>query len=278
MVYRPNHNDRHLSKLKISVITPAFNSASTIADTIESVLGQTYTDFEHLIVDGGSSDGTVDIVRRYQSRYNGRLIFVSEPDNGIYDAMNKGLAMATGDVAGVLNSDDFYSDNSILATIAEAFDDDTDSVFGDLKFVARENTAKVVRMWKGSPYQSFRTGWHPGHPTFYARKSLYSELGGFDTSFRIAADFELMLRFIEKHRIRTRYIDRCMVDMRIGGASTRNIDNIITGNREAIRAFAVNGIPVSVFYPLLRLAPKARHLFTFCLSSLLASFLNKNDQ
>lgn len=261
-----------MKKLKITVITPAFNSAPTIADTIESVLAQTYADVEHIIVDGGSTDGTVDIVRRYEPAYGGRLRWVSEPDKGLYDAMNKGLRMATGDVAGILNSDDFLTAHDVLATVAAAFDEETDAVFGNLKFVARDDSDKVVRIWEGSPYRSFRSGWHPGHPTFYARRRLYEQYGGFNTDFRIAADFELMLRLIEKHRIRTRYIDRCMVDMRIGGASTRSIGSIIRGNREVMRAFSANGIPVSVFYPLMRLVPKANKLLIYTIKSLLTPF------
>ena len=265
------HHLKTLKKPKISVITPALNSAATITDTIESVLTQSYPCVEHVIVDGGSTDGTVDIIRRMERHYEGCLRWVSEPDGGLYDAMNKGIRMATGDVVGILNSDDFFTDEKSLKTVSDAFGNDTDAVFGNLKFVGREDTEKVMRIWKGSPYRSFRKGWHPGHPTFYAKKSLYNDFGGFNTAFRIAADFELMLRFIEKNRIRTRYLDRCLVDMRVGGTSTRSLRNIIEGNREVMRAFTVNGIKVSPLYPLMRLLPKIHGLFTHNLLSTLLS-------
>lgn len=263
-----------MENLKISVITPAFNSAATIRETIESVLSQTYGNVEHVIVDGKSTDNTVEIIRQNEPRYKGRLRWISEPDGGLYDAMNKGIRMASGDVVGVLNSDDFLTDEFSLETVADAFAEGTDAVFGNLKFISREDPSKVLRIWNGSPYRSFRKGWHPCHPTFYARRELYTEFGGFDTSFRIAADFELMLRFIEKNRIRTRYVDKYLVDMRLGGTSTRNLYNIIAGNREVIRAFRTNGIKISPFYPIMRLLPKIQGIFTFHLSKSIYSHDN----
>lgn len=251
--------------MRISIITATFNSGSTLRDTMESVLAQSYPDVEHIIVDGGSTDNTMDIVKEYESRYNGRLHYISESDRGLYDAMNKGISMATGEVVGILNSDDLLMDNGVLADIAKAFEDSTiDAVFGNLYFVKSDDTSQIVRVWKGSTYQSFRKGWHPAHPTFYVKKSVYDRLGVFDISFNVSADFELMLRFIEKGRIRTKYLDRFFVKMRMGGESTGNLRNIIKGNKNILRAFEKNGIKVSSsLYLMRRLFPKAMNLIKY---------------
>lgn len=243
--------------MKISIVTATYNSGKTLCDTLESVLGQDYADFEHLIIDGGSKDDTLDIVRRYEPRYRGRLRWISERDRGIYDAMNKGIAMATGDVVGILNSDDLYNDQHVLSDIAAAFDGGgVDAVYGNLYFVKQDETGCVVRVWKGSPYKRFATGWHPAHPTFYASRWCFERFGSFDISFDVSADFELMLRFIEKGGIATRYLDRYFVRMRVGGESTGSIKNIIKGNKNIIKAFKKNGIKVSPLYPVYRLLPK----------------------
>ena len=228
----------------VSIITIAFNSAQTIRDTITSVLSQSYSNIEYIIIDGASNDATVQIVREYEPLFNGRLKWVSEPDEGLYDAMNKGVKMATGDVIGILNSDDLLYDSNVLRDIALAFDENTDALFGNLYFVKSDDVHCIVRAWKGSTYSSFKKGWHPAHPTFYVRREVYEKYGVFDTSFDVSADFELMLRFIEKNRIRTKYLDRYMVKMRMGGESTRNIANIVKGNRNIIRAFRKNDIQV----------------------------------
>ncbi len=243
--------------MKISVITPCFNSSSTIVDTIESVLSQTYSDIEHVIVDGGSTDGTIDIIRRYEPRYEGRLRWVSEPDKGLYDAMNKGIRMASGDVVGVLNSDDFFASTNALSKVAEAIRGGSDAVCANLNFVARSDTSKIMRRWQGCPKKSFASGWHPAHPTFYVHKDLIERYGAFDTQLRLAADFELMLRLIEKHGISVRHLDFYMVNMRTGGVSTSGLKSIIRGNKEVLRAFEINDLHVSLFYPIRRLLPKA---------------------
>lgn len=248
--------------MRISIVTPCFNSADTLADTIESVLSQTYPDVEHVIIDGGSSDGTVGLIQKYEPRYGGRLRWISGPDKGIYDAMNKGIALATGDVVGILNSDDFFYDREVVADIASAFNRDTDCTFGNLLFVSKTDKTKVVRIWKGSPYRNFTTGWHPAHPTFYIRHAHLLSFGGFNTRFGIAADFELMLRMIERYHLATKYIDRYMVCMRMGGKSTGKLINIIKGNIEAYRAFSANDIRITPLYPLRRLATKAVGVIT----------------
>lgn len=247
--------------MKITVITATWNSGKTISDTLESVLNQCYEDFEHIIVDGSSSDDTLEIVKRYEPRYRGRLKWISEPDKGIYDAMNKGIKMATGDVIGCLNSDDFYASSNVLSEIANGLKS-ADIVFGDLVFVDSKDTSRIVRQWKGSPYTlgAFFNGWHPAHPTFYAKKYCFDQCGGFDCTFDVSADFELMLRFIEKAQYRTAYLPVVMVKMRMGGESTGSISKIIQGNKNVLRAFRKNGFKVQRFYLIRRLAPKALNI------------------
>lgn len=244
--------------MKISIITATYNSGLTLRDTLESVLSQDYTDYEHIIVDGVSKDDTMDVVKEYAPRYHERLRYISEPDNGIYDAMNKGIAMATGDVVGILNSDDFYASNDVLSSIADNIKD-VDAVYGNLVFVDAVNSDKVVRRWIGSQYErgAFFKSWHPAHPTFYARKECFNRFGGFDISFDVSADFELMFRFIEKHGISNRYIPKTLVKMRYGGESTGSISKIIKGNKNVLRAFRENGFKAPRFYIIRRLMPKA---------------------
>lgn len=246
--------------MKISIITSTYNSEKTVEDTLKSILNQSYKDIELLIIDGKSKDNTLNIVRRYEKLFQGKLRYISESDKGIYDAMNKGIRMATGDVVGILNSDDLYMDNKVLEDIVNAFiKSNVDAIYGNLIFVEENNTEKVVRIWKGSQYypNGFMKGWHPAHPTFYVRKGVYEKYGGFDISFNVSADFELMLRFIEKHRISNLYLDRTFIRMRMGGESTGSIKKIITGNKNVLRAFEKNGFKVSVTYPIKRLLPKA---------------------
>lgn len=245
--------------MKISVVTATYNSAATLSDTIESVLQQTYEDIEYIIVDGASTDDTLSIIRSYEPRFNGRLRILSEPDKGLYDAMNKGIRMATGEVVGILNSDDFYYDNRVLEDIAAAFaEHKTDCIFGDLKFVSASNITHVVRVWKGSPYSpgAFFRGWHPAHPTFYCLRSCYERFGLFDTDISISADFDLMLRFIEKNGITTHYLPRNIIWMRTGGESTGSLCRILQGNRNIKHAFRKNGYKVPCFYTLRRWLPK----------------------
>lgn len=244
----------------ISLVTVTFNSAQTLHDTIQSVLSQTYSNIEYIIIDGGSTDNTLDIIKECEVYFEKNLVWISEKDNGIYDAMNKGIRMATGDVIGVLNSDDLLMDINVIQDVVELFDENTDAIFGNLYFVKYHNINSIVRTWRGSAYGSFRKGWHPAHPTFYVRRKIYERYGLFDTSFDVSADFELMLRFIEKFHIRTKYMDRYMVKMRVGGESTGSLKNIIRGNRNIMRAFKKNKISVSPLYPIMRLFPKVINL------------------
>lgn len=246
--------------MKISVITATYNSEKTLRDTLNSILAQTYPDIESIIVDGASKDGTMDIVREYEPRFQGRMRWISEPDKGIYDAMNKGIQMATGDVIGVLNSDDFYHDERVVEDIANAFEQkNVDCIYGNLVFIDVKNKNNTLRIWKGSQHEcgAFLRGWHPAHPTFYAKRIWFERFGGFKLQYAVSADFELMLRFIEKGQIRNAYLDRYFVKMRMGGESTKNIHNIITGNKNILRAISDNGFKPSRFYLMRRLIPKA---------------------
>lgn len=245
--------------MKISIITATYNSAATVRDTLESILQQSHQNWELIIEDGLSKDDTLSIVREYEPRCNGRMHIFSEKDEGIYDAMNRGIAHATGDVIGILNSDDFFHDEHVLEDINSAMEGQpVDCVYGDLKFVQANDTNKVVRIWKGSQHESgaFLRGWHPAHPTFYARRECFDKFGAFNTKYAVSADFELMLRFIEVAGLRNQYINRYFVMMRMGGESTVSLRNIIRGNRSILRALRDNGFKPSPLFVVLRMTPK----------------------
>jgi glycosyltransferase involved in cell wall biosynthesis len=227
--------------LKISIITATYNSAATLADTMQSVARQDHPDIEHIIVDGLSSDDSIAIARSFPHVAKS----ISEKDGGIYDAMNKGIALASGDVIGILNSDDFYTHPQVLSKVANAFtQDDVDVVYGDLQYVQRDNVDKVVRSWRSGPYKknSFYYGWMPPHPTFFVRKSAYSEVGLFNTSLRMAADYELMLRMLVKHNLKPAYVPEVLVKMRDGGVSNVSVNNRVKANREDRLAWKMNGL------------------------------------
>lgn len=241
--------------MKISVITATWNSGATLRDTLESVLGQTYPDFEHIIVDGGSTDNTMALVCDYEHRYGGRLRYVSEPDRGIYDAMNKGIGMATGDIVGILNSDDFYTAADVLELVARAMDDgDTDAVYGDIHYVLDRDLQKCIRYYSSKHFHRrwMRLGFMPAHPSFYCRKEIYEQYGGFNLSYKIAADFECLLRLIFIHRIRTRYLPKDFVTMRTGGASTNGLASHKQILQDHQRAFKANGIYSNIAFESLR--------------------------
>lgn len=241
--------------MKISVITATYNSAKTLRDTIESVLKQTFTDYEYVVIDGGSTDETLDIVREYEPTFGGRLKCYSEPDDGIYDAMNKGIQLAHGEVVGLLNSDDFYSSDDILETIAVAFEqNDIDAVYADVHYVHCENTNKQIRNYSSKPFKRrwMRFGFMPAHPSFYCKKDVYEKYGGFDTSYKVAADFEHLLRVIYKNRIRTKYIEKDFVTMRTGGASNVSLKSRMQIMQDHLVALKKNGVYSNRFLLSLR--------------------------
>lgn len=236
--------------IRISIITVTYNSSATLRDTIESVLLQDYDNLEYIVVDGGSRDETVDIIRANESRFGGRMRWISEPDKGLYDAMNKGIMMATGDVVAVLNSDDFYHRGDVISRVAAAFDDaNVEAVYGDLVFVSPDNLNKLTRYYSSKAFRPslFRFGFMPAHPTFFAYKRLFEQFGYYDTSFGIAADFELLVRFMYIRKIRTRYLPFVFMKMRSGGIST-TMRNKLKMNREIIRACRKNGISTNCFF------------------------------
>ncbi len=227
--------------MRISIITATYNSAATIRDTVSSVKAQSFESVEHLIIDGGSTDGTLDILKEYQ--YIDRIS--SEPDRGIYDAMNKGIGMANGDVIGILNSDDHYAGPKVLAKVAEAFaSTETDAVYGDLDYVDAKDTNRIVRSWRSGQYVpgAFKWGWMPPHPTFFVRKEIYERYGGFNLNLGTAADYELMLRFIHRQGIRLAYLPEVLVKMRSGGASNASLAARLKANQNDLKAWKENDL------------------------------------
>jgi len=228
--------------LKISIITITYNSAKTLEQTILSVLEQTYPNIEYIIVDGLSTDSTINIIEKYKNRISK---FISEKDNGLYDALNKGIDMATGDIIGVLHSDDFYIDNSIIEKYANTFiKNHSDAVYSDLFYVDRDNPNKIIRKWKSGNYKptSFLHGWMPPHPTFFVKKNIYDKYGKFNLELKHSSDYELMLRFIHKHNIKINYLHEFTIKMRIGGQSNSSIQNRIDANKEDRKAWLINGL------------------------------------
>lgn len=241
--------------MKITIITATYNSGGTVRNTLESVLEQTYADFEHLIVDGASKDNTLDIVKEYLPRYHGRLRYISEPDKGIYDAMNKGIAMATGDVVGILNSDDFYTANDVLEQVAKVLADESiDAAYGDVHYVDDDNLSKCVRYYSSHLFHRswMRFGFMPAHPSFYCRRSVYKRFGTFDLSYKVAADFENLLRLIFVYRIRTRYIPKDFVTMRTGGVSSSGLRSHRQIMHDHLRALRQNGVYSNLLFLCIR--------------------------
>lgn len=229
--------------MKISIITATYNSGETLRDTMNSVLRQDYQDFEHIIVDGLSKDNTMRIVKEMEPLYKGKLKYISEKDQGLYDAMNKGIGMATGDVIGILNSDDFYSSDEILKTIANNITR-VDAVYADIHYVNHDDTTKTVRRYSSKGFRSWkmRMGFMPAHPSFYCKREVYSRFGKFDTSFKIAADFEQLLRLIFINKIQTKYIPMDFVTMRVGGASSSGMASHKQIIKDHMKAYKKNGV------------------------------------
>jgi glycosyltransferase involved in cell wall biosynthesis len=247
--------------VKISVVTVVLNGRRYIEGCIQSVLNQTYKDIEYIIVDGGSTDGTKEIIRKYEDKISR---WISGQDKGIYDAMNRGIELATGDLVGFLNSDDVYSDTEVLSKVAKSFEEQgVDSVFADLVYIAQDRPDKIVRYYRVQNFvpQMFAYGWMPPHPTFFVKRNCYERLGLFKTDYTIAADYELLVRFIGKHNITYRYLPEVIVRMRVGGRSTKSFISNIVLNKEIIRACAENGIKTNYLKVYSKYLTKISQLF-----------------
>ena len=228
--------------LKVSIITITYNSESTLIDTIDSVLNQTYSNIEYIIVDGSSTDSTVSIIHSYKDKISK---FISEKDNGLYHALNKGIAMATGDVIGILHSDDFYTNHHVIENIVNTFNlHHADAVYSDLYYVDKNDSEKIFRKWKSGHYTHgmFLNGWMPPHPTFFVKRTVYEKFGTFNLDLVSAADYELMLRLVHKHKIKLAYLPEFIIKMRVGGKSNVSLQNRIRANQEDRKAWKINGL------------------------------------
>ncbi len=227
--------------MKISIITATYNSAATLQKTFDSVASQTYKDVEYVVVDGNSKDGTIDLIKKNESIISK---WISEPDKGIYDAINKGIELASGDIIGLMHSDDFFANNEVLEKIALAFQEGTDCIYGDLNYVDRDHPERIIRKWQSQDYNDslFYEGWMPAHPTFYLRAKHYKKFGKYNLDFRISADYELMLRMLVKNNLSSRYIPIVMVNMRVGGESNVTLKNRWLANQEDAKAWHLNNL------------------------------------
>ena len=243
--------------MKVTLLTVTFNSESYLEECIHSVISQTYKNIEHIIIDAASTDGTLDIIRRYNSHI---AKWISEKDKGMYDAINKGMALATGSIIGILNSDDKLASVDVVEAIVQSFKDQyVDAVYGDLVYVDKQNTNRIIRYWKGFSYKRYRFnyGWMPAHPTFYVRTSLIADLGGYESHYYTAADYEFMARYLYRFRICAKYIPKLIVKMRDGGQSNKTIAIRLRANRRDYLAMKKNKIyfplVVSILKPIIKL-------------------------
>jgi glycosyltransferase involved in cell wall biosynthesis len=244
---------------RISIITVCYNSASTIRDTFEAVLNQTYSDIDYVVVDGNSSDETVSIIKEYEQKFNGRMRWISEPDNGLYDAMNKGIKMSSGEIIGILNSDDCYASENVLMQVVDTISSkNIDSCYGNLLYVKKN---KPYRYWCSGSQESFKFGWMPPHPTFFVKRKIYEDFGLFRLDCGVNADYELMLRFLEKEKITTFWINELLVIMRVGGVSNSSISSRIESLGNDKKGWIVNNLKPYFFTFFLKKARKMPQYF-----------------
>lgn len=240
----------------ISLITVSYNSSETILDTFKTIGNQSYGKIEYIVIDGDSSDGTKELIQNH-SKIISKTI--SEPDKGLYDAMNKGISMCSGEIIGIINSDDIYTDNDVIAEVVNAFYlSNADIVYGNLNYVSK-NLTKVIRTWKSKPYKKgmFSKGWQPPHPSFFARKKVYDEIGSFDLTFDIAADFEFMFRVLEVNDYRSFFLNKTLTKMRIGGESNKSLKNRLKANYQIRQSFIKHGVYINpIIYTIRRWIPK----------------------
>ena len=234
--------------MKVSIVTVTYNSAQTLVDAMKSVLEQTYHDIEYIIVDGASTDSTIDVIRQYEPQFKNRLKWISEKDDGIYDAMNKGIQLATGDVVGILNSDDYFTSSDVIARMVAAFRDGADAVYGDVHFIHDGEPNKCIRYYSSKHFRPFwlRFGFMPAHPSFYCRRGVYERAGYYKTDYAIGSDYEMMVRLFKVHHINARYIPMDFVTMRTGGASTRNVQSRLALIKDDVRSCRENGVYTNI--------------------------------
>ncbi len=231
--------------MKVSIITAAYNSIKTLEDTMNSVLAQTYADIEYVVVDGASNDGTLDLIKKYEPKFAHRLKWISEKDKGIYDAMNKGIKMATGDVVGILNSDDYFTSNDVIERLVAAFDDvSVDAVYGDIHFIRDGYPDKCIRYYSSRHFRPLwlRFGFMPAHPSFYCRREVFMRSGLYKVDYQIGSDYEMMVRLFMVHHIKAKYLKTDFVTMRTGGASTRNVKSRLQLIKDDVRGCRENGV------------------------------------
>ncbi|ATV43379.1 glycosyltransferase family 2 protein [Pectobacterium sp. CHL-2024] len=229
--------------MKVSIITATYNSAKTISDTLKSLNAQTYPDIEYIIIDGGSKDNTLSLIKSSCSRVS---VIISEPDKGIYDALNKGILSATGDIVGFLHSDDFFAYPDAVKDIVDAMrESNADAVYGDLNYISSTDNDVIVRKWVsgGFDINKMKLGWMPPHPTFYMKRSCYQRFGSFDLSYRISADYDSLLRYLWIHKVTVKYIPKVVINMRVGGMSNRSLSNMIMKTKEDVKAMKSNKLP-----------------------------------
>ena len=250
--------------MKISIITVTYNCVSVLTDCLNSVASQSHNNIEHIVIDGASTDGTLSLLN---SKIDRLATLVSELDEGIYDAMNKGIKIAKGDIIGFLNSDDFYANNEVISKVVSEFkkEPSLDACYADLIYVNQSNTSKIVRNFKSSEFRQglFSKGWCPPHPTFFVRRSVYERYGNFDLNYRIASDVDLMMRFLEIHKIKSRHIPEVWVKMRMGGTTNKNFKNIWAQNQEVLSSFDKNGLSVNlIIFVIYKIFSRFKQFFT----------------
>lgn len=248
--------------MKVSIVTVCYNSESTIQRTIESVLLQTYKNIEYIIIDGYSMDETISIIEKYKSKID---VIVSEPDQGIYDAMNKGINLATGDIIAMLNSDDFYQDRNVIETVVDKFSSfpDVDLVFGDVAFVSPDNLERITRLYGSGHFKPWklRFGWMPPHPATFIKKNIYDQFGLYSLDYKISSDYEMFVRLLLVNKLRFHHINKVLIKMRTGGVSTSGIKHSILLNREIVKACRNNNIYTNIIFVLSKIPFKVREYF-----------------
>ncbi len=247
--------------MKVSLITVVYNAEKYLRDCMESVFLQTFPDIEYIVIDGGSKDGTLSIIEDYRDRID---FFLSEKDQGMYDALNKGIKVATGDIIGILNGDDMLADMHVIGKIVATFEkDEADAVYGNLNYISGTNTKRIIRKWISKPFtkKDLESGWMPAHPTLYLKRAVFEKFGSYSLKYGTAGDYEMMLRLLYQNKISARFLDELIVDMRVGGMSNSNLRQRIKTIINDYKAIKANGIPFALKTLLLKKLVKIPQFF-----------------